>query len=105
MSNLQTSAQMHRMFIVLLLFNSTLLISCQRILPTASLTSTEQRDTTANSDLPRELDGHSAELFSAFFGLDNGLPQRSNAICQGASGADGMPVIFSHELDVDTLQP
>lgn len=93
------------MTIVVLLLSSIMLIGCQRILPAVPLTSTEQSDTTANSDLPRELDGRSAELLSAFFGLDNGLPQRSNAICPGAGGADGMPVIFSHELDVDTLQP
>lgn len=45
------------------------------------------------------------KLVSAFFGLDNGLPrQASLGICQGASNADGMPVIFDHEIDVDTLQ-
>lgn len=93
------------MTIVVFLLSSIMLIGCQRTTPAAPLTSTEQRDTTANSDLPQELDGHSAELLSAFFGLDNGLPQRAEAFCQGAGGADGMPVIFSHELDVDTLQP
>ena len=93
------------MTVVVLLLSSIMLIGCQRILPTVPLTSTEQSDTTANSDLPRELDGRSAELLSAFFGLDNGLPLRSEGICRGARGADGMPVIFSHELDVDTLQP
>jgi hypothetical protein len=105
LSNLQTSALIRRIIIAVLLLNSIVLIGCQSILPTAPLTSTEQRDTTANSDLPRELDGRSAELLSAFFGLDNGLPPRSEAVCQGAGGADGMPVIFSRELNVDTLQP
>jgi hypothetical protein len=103
--NLRMSAPIRQMTIVILLLSSIMQLGCQPIFLTAPLTSTEQRDTTANSDLPRELDGHSAELLSAFFGLDNGLPQRSNAICPGAGGADGMPVIFSHELDVDTLQP
>lgn len=98
-------APIRRVTIVVLLLSSIMLIGCQRLLPAAPLTSTEQRDTTADSDLPRELDGHSAELLSAFFGLDNGLPPRSEGICRGARGADGMPVIFSHELDVDTLQP
>ncbi len=86
------------MTIVVLLLSSVMSIGCQRITPAAPLTSTEQRDTTANSDVPRESDGHSAELLSAFFGLDNGLPLRSEAVCRGAEGADGMPVIFSHEL-------
>ncbi len=80
-------------------------MGCQPTTPATPLTRTEQRDTTANSDLPRELDGRSAELLSAFFGLDNGLPPRSEFFCRGAGGADGMPVIFSHELDVETLQP
>jgi len=103
--NLRMSAPIRQMTIVVLLLSSVMQIGCQRITPAAPLTSTEQRDTTANSDLPRELDGRSAELLSAFFGLDNGLPPRSEGICRGAGGADGMPVIFSHELDVDTLQP
>jgi hypothetical protein len=105
LSNLQTSALIRRMIVVVLLLNSIVLIGCQRISPATPLTSSEQKDTTANSDLPRELDGRSAELLSAFFGLDNGLPPRSEVFCRGAGGADGMPVIFSHELDVDTLQP
>jgi hypothetical protein len=46
-----------------------------------------------------------AELLSAFFGLDNGLPPQAEGVCRGAGGADGLPVIFSHELNVDTLQP
>jgi len=44
-------------------------------------------------------------ILSAFFGLDDALPGFSDkAICDGAGGMDGMPVIFSHELDVVTMQ-
>ena len=71
----------------------------------APYTSSEQRDTTAASTLPRVNDGESAELLSAFFGLDNGFPRWANLVCDGAAGGDGMPVIFSHELDFETLQP
>ncbi|MDX1697019.1 MAG: hypothetical protein R3308_01980 [Thiohalobacterales bacterium] len=46
-----------------------------------------------------------ARLLSAFFGLDNALPFRINRVCFGGSGKDGMPVVFSHTLDADTLQP
>ena len=46
----------------------------------------------------------SARLLSAFFGLDNRLPFRANMLCLGASGKDGMPVIFSHTLDPDSVQ-
>ena len=44
-----------------------------------------------------------ARLLSAFFGLDNKLPLRSNLLCLGASGQDGMPVVFSHTLNSETL--
>ena len=47
-----------------------------------------------------------AVLLSAFFGLDDALPlMASRVICEGAAGKDGMPVVFSHELNVQTVQP
>jgi hypothetical protein len=67
-------------------------------------TSTELTDTTAAtaasaasaaSAAPKTADGKSAALLSAFFGLDNGLFQVANRICNGAAGQDGMPVIVS----------
>jgi hypothetical protein len=49
--------------------------------------------------------GRSASLLSAFYGLDDGLPKPADrSICDGAAGQDGMPVIFSHELAVETMQ-
>ena len=45
------------------------------------------------------------QLLSAFFGLDNGLPLSTNVgICRGGGKADGMPVIFDHEVAVKTMQ-
>ena len=71
----------------------------------ADVTSLNLTDTTADASLPRESGGQSAELLSAFFGLDNGLPRlASRAICRGAFGMDGMPVIFGTEIDHTTLQ-
>ena len=57
--------------------------------------------------LPTEQDaiGQEAHIRSAFFGLDNGLPFGANRICLGASGKDGMPVVLSHTIDPETLQP
>jgi|TARA_B100001964_G_scaffold243270_2_gene320679 hypothetical protein len=57
--------------------------------------------------MPTAIDasGQSALLLSAFFGLDNGLPLGANLICLGASGQDGMPVVLSHTIDPETLQP
>ena len=43
-------------------------------------------------------------LLTAFFGLDNGLTQRSRLIYKNAPGQDGMPLVFSHELDPKTLE-
>jgi hypothetical protein len=67
-------------------------------------TSTELSDTTSASGAPGTADGKKAALLSAFFGLDNGLFQVANLICNGAAGQDGMPVIFSAEIDHTTLQ-
>ncbi len=61
-------------------------------------------DTTSETNLPREADGQRADLLSAFFGLDNALPLLANRICRGGNGLDGMPVIFSTEVDHTTLQ-
>lgn len=44
-------------------------------------------------------------LLSAFFGLDNALPPRAIRLCLNAPGKDGMPVIFSEEIDDETLDP
>jgi hypothetical protein len=60
-----------------------------------------QNDTTAVDDVVRR----QGKLLSAFFGLDNGLPISSNlGICLGGGKADGMPVIFDHEVDIKSMQ-
>jgi len=64
----------------------------------------ELKDTTPDIGLPREAGGKTATLLSAFFGLDNGLFRIANNICRGAAGQDGMPVIFSSEIDHTTMQ-
>lgn len=67
-----------------------------------------QTDTTETAVTnTQHADGREAHLISAFFGLDNGLPERltDRVACEGAGGADGMPVIFSHEVNIATLEP
>ncbi|MEO1729543.1 MAG: hypothetical protein AAFR64_02260 [Pseudomonadota bacterium] len=67
-----------------------------------------QTDTTKTGVVATiDASGREASLVSAFFGLDGGLPSIVSdwAVCKGAGGADGMPVIFSHEVDVNTLDP
>ncbi|MEL6829750.1 MAG: hypothetical protein AAFO63_06395 [Pseudomonadota bacterium] len=75
----------------------------ERTFDTYSQTDTTVTDVTNT----QHADGRQAHLISAFFGLDNGLPERltDRVACEGAGGADGMPVIFSHEVDIATLEP
>ena len=50
-------------------------------------------------------DGRPATLLSAFYGIDDGLPGVLRFLfCSEAPGKDGMPVIFSHEIDPASLQ-
>jgi len=44
-----------------------------------------------------------ASILSAFFGLDDALPSIVERICPGGAGTDGMPVVFSDEINQDTL--
>lgn len=46
-------------------------------------------------------------LLSAFYGLNDSrqIAVRTALVCRGVSGRDGMPVIFSHEVNPDTLDP
>jgi len=61
--------------------------------------------TTTNITANHDSQGRQARLLSAFYGLDDDLPKRTSyTICEGAAGKDGMPVIFSHEIDVATMQ-
>lgn len=56
-------------------------------------------DTVPEIDKTRE-----TRILTAFFGLDNGLTQRARLIYKNAPGQDGMPLVFSHELDPATLE-
>ncbi len=50
-------------------------------------------------------DPNEPRVLSAYFGLDNALPDGINRVCEGGANMDGMPVIFSHHVNIDTLQP
>jgi len=66
-----------------------------------------QIDTT-QTDIGQAQDpfGRKASLLVSFFGLDEGLPQLSRLVlCKQSDGKDGMPVIFSHEIDPETIEP
>jgi len=42
-------------------------------------------------------------VLSAFFGLDNALPLAAIGLSWKAPGKDGMPIVFSHEIDPESL--
>lgn len=71
------------------------------VLSNASPMDTTVTNVTANCDSR----GRQAGLISAFYGLDDALPKAADrGIWPGAGGTDGMPVIFSHEVDYKTMQ-
>lgn len=72
--------------------------------PGHAYASVEQTDTTPDAAKGNPEEGQRPEILSAFFGLDNGLPRRAENLVRGATGMDGMPVIFSREIDLSTLQ-
>lgn len=84
-----------------LLFALLLISGCSDF---GSLASTEQSDTTvvaSYADAAKD----NATLLSAFYGLDDALPFiASYRICGEFGHQDGMPVIFSKELDMATVQ-
>jgi hypothetical protein len=82
--------------------NLPLVIAYEKTLDTYAQTDTTVADVTTRADAH----GREAGLVSAFFGLDDGLPHMFGLVaCRGAGGMDGMPVIFSHEVDIRTLEP
>ncbi|WP_165783692.1 hypothetical protein [Leptospira kmetyi] len=54
-------------------------------------------------EIPEVNRRRNAKLISAFFGLDNSLPFRSIALWRSAPGKEGMPLVFSHEIDPTSL--
>lgn len=63
-----------------------------------------QTEYTLSDQVPPIDQKREAKVLSAFFGLDNALPRTAIGISPKAPGKDGMPVVFSHELDPTTLE-
>lgn len=70
-----------------------LLISCQQQVP----------DYILSEKIPPIDKTREAKMLSAFFGLDDALNQKARLIWRKAPGKDGMPIVFSHEIDPTTL--
>lgn len=60
-------------------------------------------DYTLSERIPQKDKTREAKVLSAFFGLDNALPKTAIGISPKAPGKDGMPIVFSHELEPSTL--
>ena len=73
---------------------STICVSCSVLAPKIL-----ESKSVPEVDKTREV-----KILTAFFGLDNGLTRRANIIYSKAYGKDGMPLVFSHELDPKTIQ-
>ncbi len=88
--------------IALILLAAALLIS--GCLDIGELSNTQSVDTTDIASYP-EASNDGATLLSAFYGLDDAIPfLGSYRICQEFGHKDGMPAIFSKELDTQTVQ-
>ncbi|MEO1415033.1 MAG: hypothetical protein AAFW00_07125 [Bacteroidota bacterium] len=87
------------LFVILLLYVG-LFDSCNQ----ASVSDNRNPRKLYLSDSVPEIDKtRETKILTAFFGLDNALPQRARLIYAKAPGKDGMPLVFSHELDPSTL--
>jgi len=60
-------------------------------------------DYTLSERIPQIDKTREAKVLSAFFGLDNALPKTAIGISPKAPGKDGMPIVFSHELEPSSL--
>lgn len=65
--------------------------------------SCSQREVSLSETIPEITQSREAKILTAFFGLDNELPQLARAIYWKAPGKDGMPIVFSLEVDPETL--
>jgi hypothetical protein len=80
--------------LIALIFIPTMLVSCNILAPKIL-----ESKKVPEIDKTREV-----KIFTAFFGLDNGLTRKANIIYSKAYGKDGMPLVFSHELDPRTIE-
>jgi hypothetical protein len=62
-----------------------------------------QREVKLSKSVPAIDKTREAKILTAFFGLDNALTQRARALYKHAPGKDGMPIVFSLEVNPTTL--
>ncbi len=64
----------------------------------------QRRENKLSDKVPEIEKSKEAVILTVFFGLDNALPPRSRILHRKAPGKDGMPIVFSQEVDPKTLQ-
>jgi hypothetical protein len=77
-----------------LTFASAVLVSCSTLAP----------EILESKKVPEVDKTREVKILTAFFGLDNKLTRRANIIYSKAYGKDGMPLVFSHELDPGSIE-
>jgi len=79
-------------------------ISCFSIMALALLSACQQPQAMLSAEIPEVDKNREAKMLTAFFGLDNALPPRAVRLYKRAPGQDGMPIVFSQELNPETMQ-
>jgi hypothetical protein len=85
---------------------TTLLMGLVAALLVFTLAPVSAQETDATAE-PIEVDPYwdvEPMLLTAFYGLDNQIPP-APPFCDNPGGEDGMPVIFTHPIDAETLDP
>ena len=91
-----------RQSLLILIISLTSLVGCSDSIKLANY---DLEDTTVFQSGSTDPQEESSALLSAFFGFNSEAPFISSFfVCRGAAGKDAMPVVFSHELDLTTLQ-
>ncbi|MEM9723723.1 MAG: hypothetical protein AAGA10_30975 [Bacteroidota bacterium] len=98
---MQTLSNFHvlRLTFISLLFIATI-SGCKNV---QKLKYNRGRDIQLSNSVPDVDKSREVTILTVFFGLDNALNRLSRFLYKNAPGQDGMPVVFSHELDPSTL--
>ena len=62
-----------------------------------------QREIKLSASIPEIEKDRKVKILTVFFGLDNALPRQARIFYKDAYGKDGMPVVFSHEVEPSSL--
>lgn len=88
--------------VLILIFPLIFLAGCTDSIRLASYDMEDSPVSRAGSINPQD---ETSALLSAFWGFDSEAPAVSSFfVCRGAAGKDAMPVVFSHQLNLETLQ-